>query len=168
MKTKLLPRVTITALALAASAFTVHACGLNWAWTLDDALKEAQRDDKLVLLFFTGSDWFPRSIPLDKQVFEKGEFSDLAASKFALHLADFPQRTKLSANFEKANMALAERFGIRHFPTVVALKPDGTEYARHRYTDETAADMAGWLTWWEDGFRKDLAAASSKKQPVAP
>ena len=150
--------------SLALGAFAVlapltpsHACGLNWSWTIEDALKDANLGDKLVLLFFTGSDWSPRSIALDKQVLEKGEFSDLAASKFALYLADFPQRTTPSVAFQKANTALAERLGIRHFPTIVALKPDGSEFARHTYSGETATDMAGWLARCAEDYRKTAA-----------
>jgi thiol-disulfide isomerase/thioredoxin len=150
----------------AAQPLTVtQACGLSWAWSVEDALEEGQRDGKLVLLFFTGSDWSPRSIALDKQALEKPEFSNLAAAKFALYLADFPQRSLLSVEFQKANDALAERLGIRHFPTIVALLPNGKEFARLTYTDESSTDMAGWLTWCEDSYRKELAAsAAARKQ----
>jgi len=164
MNTTSLLRLAAAASLFASPTFDARACGLNWAWTLDEALEKAKEDNKLVLLFFTGSDWSPRSIALDKQVFERGEFSDVASSKFALHLADFPQRTRLAAQYEQANIALAERFKVRHFPTIVALMPDGTEYARHTYTHEDAVEMVGWLNHWDEGYRKERAASTQPKQ----
>jgi thioredoxin-related protein len=93
---------------------------------LTDAEAQAQKENKLVLLDFTGSDWCEWCKVLDGEVFSKKEFSDYAKSNLVMIEVDFPAQKKLPADLAKANDALKDKYNVSVFPTLVLLKPDGT------------------------------------------
>ena len=85
-----------------------------------------QKETKLVLLDFTGSDWCSWCKKLDAEVFSKTEFSDYAKKNLVLVEVDFPAQKKLAAALVKANDALKDKYKITGYPTLIVLKPDGT------------------------------------------
>jgi uncharacterized protein YyaL (SSP411 family) len=103
------------------------AAELPWQTDLPKAQAQAKSENKLVLLDFTGSDWCVWCVKLDTDTFSKPEFADYAKKNLVLVKLDFPQKVKLPADLQKANDALAAKYnpeGI--FPTLIAMKPDGT------------------------------------------
>ena len=142
MKTK---SILIATLALAAGTFALIAretphpnesVGTKseskavWLTNYDEALAKAQRENKPLLVNFTGSDWCPPCIMLDRQTFSQAEFADYAAKNLVLVKVDFPRRTPLPETQQAANEALARQFGIRGFPTILVMTPEGREQGR--------------------------------------
>jgi thiol-disulfide isomerase/thioredoxin len=109
------------------------AVGGYVAWThlqppperLAAALETAKKEQKLVLLDFTGSDWCGWCIKLEEEALGKPEFIDYAAKYLVTVVVDFPMRRELPADLKAANQALKSRFDVSGFPTLVALSPDG-------------------------------------------
>ncbi len=102
------------------------------AWKTDysAALAQAAKENKMVLLDFTGSDWCGWCIKLQKDTFSKPEFKKFAEKGLVLVELDFPREKAQSAELKKQNEELAEKFGVQGFPTLVLLDPQGQEAAR--------------------------------------
>ena len=98
---------------------------LGWLTDFEAAKTQARNQNKTLLINFTGSDWCPPCIRLNKQVFSPPEFSEYAAKNLVLLEVDFPRNKKLSPEQQAANEKLANQFGIEGFPTVVLLDANG-------------------------------------------
>ena len=112
-----------------ASAFAAP----SWETDFKRAAKKADRKDRYMLLDFTGSDWCGWCIKLDNEVFNKSEFKDYARKNLILVEVDFPRKKKQSKSLEKQNADLALRYGIRGYPSIIILAPDGTFVAKTGY-----------------------------------
>jgi len=112
---------------LACCAFaTVHAADLTWLTDLPKAQAQAKSENKLILMNFTGSDWCPACIQLDKTVLSQPEFADYAQKNLVTVLVDFPQGKPQSDDLKAANDALSKKYDIEGFPTLILAKPDGS------------------------------------------
>lgn len=128
-------------LALVAGCLALH--GLHGAetdgaaaeWMTDPAaaLAKAERENKSVLMNFTGSDWCPWCKKLDAEVFSQPEFASYAQQHLVLLKVDFPRRKSQSAAERKQNEKLAQQYGIEAFPTIVLADPNGKERGRLGY-----------------------------------
>ena len=97
----------------------------TWLTNFETAQARARSEKKLLLINFTGSDWCPPCIMLERQVFSQPEFKEYAAQHLILLEVDFPRRKELSEEQKAANAKLAEQYGIYAFPTVVVLDSNG-------------------------------------------
>jgi len=107
-------------------AFQLRADDVTWLTSVPDATAQAKKESNLVLLDFTGSDWCPNCIALDKEVFAKKEFAEYAKKNLVLVEVDFPAQKKQPASLVKSNEALRDKYKITGYPTLIVLKPDGT------------------------------------------
>src|SRR5436309_7784368 len=103
----------------------VGAEELNWLTDLPKAQAQAKKENKLVMLDFTGSDWCGWCIKLNREVFSKAEFAKFAKDNLVLVEVDFPRTKKQTEEQKKANAALAEKYKIQGYPTIVVLNGDG-------------------------------------------
>jgi thioredoxin-related protein len=118
----------VLALALGAgllAASSLRADSPTWETNYKKAQEEAKTGNKLLLLDFTGSDWCPWCIKLDREVFSKPEFKDYASKNLVLMEVDFPRWKELNPAVRKQNEQLAQQYQIEGFPTVVVLNGDG-------------------------------------------
>ena len=131
MKKSLIPFALI-ALSL---IFTAGILKADDAWTTDynKALAQAKAEKKMVLLDFTGSDWCPWCIKLDKEVFAQPKFQDYAKKNLILVEVDFPDKKPQSAELKKQNADLQDKYAIQGYPTVVVLNPDGKKVGELGY-----------------------------------
>lgn len=132
-----------------------NACNLPFEPTLADALKKATLRGQPVLVVVTGSDWSPRSVKLDKELLEHQEVEGLIERSFVPLLVDFPQRVRLPESQGLANRAFAEKYQVRHFPTLLALDSSGQEIGRLSFQQASPAELMSILRQWlgqpEDG-----------------
>ncbi len=103
----------------------VAAAKPGWLTSLDQAQKEAQTKNRLLLMDFTGSDWCGWCIMLDKEVFSKPEFKEYASKNLVLLELDFPRMKKMPPEVTAQNEKLAMKYGIQGFPTVVVFDSNG-------------------------------------------
>jgi protein disulfide-isomerase len=106
--------------------------GESLAWQTDYAAAKtaATQQNKYILLDFTGSDWCPYCIQMDKEVFAKPAFSTFASEKLILVKLDFPRKANQSPAEKSQNQELAKKYSIEGFPTYVLLDPSGKEVRR--------------------------------------
>lgn len=121
----------------------------KWGNDFDKAKIESLENKKLILLYFSGSDWCGPCIKLKKDVLETDEFIDFATNKLVLLRADFPRMKKnqLDKVQTQKNEKLAEKYNNKgKFPLTVLLDPSGRV-----------------LKEW-DGYPKDLNSNGLKLQ----
>jgi thioredoxin-related protein len=97
------------------------------------AMEKAKAEGKDILIDFTGSDWCGWCIKLDQEVFSQKAFAEYAAENLVLVKLDFPRQKPISDELKMQNEKLAERFGIRGFPTILLMSPEGELIARTGY-----------------------------------
>ena len=130
--------------ALEAGAFSVSsrpaakpagaksASAINWLLDFDGALEKAKAENKPLIVLFTGSDWCIWCKKLDAATLSKPEFSEFANKNYVMLLCDFPQAGAKPAQIKK-NKALAQKFGIEGFPTLVLIDANSGKSVRFGY-----------------------------------
>lgn len=143
-------------LALAAMAIGTGAFASDgWMTNFEKAKAKAKAEGKYMLIDFSGSDWCGWCMKLDREVFSKKAFQDYAKDNLVLMLVDFPRdKSKQSAAVQKQNNQLAQMFGVRGFPTVYILDPNGKPINKTGYQEGGAEAYVAYI--------KKVIAASKK------
>lgn len=136
--------------SLSSTAFAKAPEG--WETEVDAAVEIAKKENKAVLLEFTGSDWCPPCMMMTKAVFSKKEFVKKASEDFVLVHLDFPNG---DPELKKKNQPVAEEYEIEGFPTVILLDSEGKEFTRFFASDYP--DLDGFLAHLKTSLeKKDL------------
>jgi protein disulfide-isomerase len=93
----------------------------------------ARQQNKPMMLDFTGSDWCIWCQRLDKEIFSTDAFNDYAKANLVLVKLDFPRTKELDEATKTQNLALARKYQIRGFPTLVLLSSAGDDLGRMGY-----------------------------------
>ena len=93
---------------------------LTWLTDLDAAKAKGVKENKPVLVDFTGSDWCPPCKQLHKVVFASAEFAAVA-SKYVLVELDYPRSKPQPDELKAKNREWQQKFGISGFPTVLLI-----------------------------------------------
>ena len=122
-------KITALILALFCGATLFAARGRTtpggWFDDYDAALEKARRENKPILLLFTGSDWCGFCIKLRKNVLDKGDFKGFAKKHLVLVYIDSPKRTKLPREIVEQNRALKAKYGAGGgVPETLIVSPD--------------------------------------------
>ena len=109
----------------------------KWYTSIKQARKAAAEEKKPVFTLFTGSDWCPYCIKLEKEVLAKPEFKEWAKTHAILYIADAKGgASKISAEGAK----LMKEYGAKGFPTVVVTDAEGKALGKTGYTGAKPAD----------------------------
>jgi len=111
----------------------------GWLTDFAEARKVAAEKKLTILVDFSGSDWCGWCIRLDREVFSQKTFKDYAAKNLVLFLADFPNSKEQSEKTVAQNKALARKYGVQGFPTVLLLGADGKVLGRTGYQEGGAS-----------------------------
>ena len=104
--------------------------GPKWYTDLDEAKAVAVKENKPLLVDFTGSDWCGYCIKLHAEVFDKPEFEAFAKNYVLVEL-DFPSKKPQPAEEKAKNKATQTKFGVSGFPTVLLIDAkSGEAYGR--------------------------------------
>jgi thiol-disulfide isomerase/thioredoxin len=128
MKQTLLHKTALFIFSIAALGVASLHAETPGSW--DEIVQKATTANKPILLEFTGSDWCPPCMMMNKTVFSTPEFQKFAESDLVFVKLDFPRKKELPATEKQRNEALAQKFGVEGFPTMVILDPKGQEVAR--------------------------------------
>ena len=107
----------------------------GWSTHIKEAFQQAKKEDKLVLVEFTGSDWCPPCIMMRKEVFSKKEFVEGASKDFVLLELDFPKKSETPT--PKKHIRFAKQHKVSGYPTIVIFDAERQEVSRFiasRYT----------------------------------
>lgn len=121
---KITQMLLLIGLVLLAVTTSTHAAS-HWETDFEHAQKLASESGKYMLLDFTGSDWCGWCIRLKDEVFSKKSFLAYAKEKLVLVQVDFPRKKAQSKELKEQNQALASKYGIRGYPTIIILAPKG-------------------------------------------
>jgi len=133
-----------TLIAVVSALALYSASAAEWLTDLPKAQAQAKKENKLVMLDFTGSDFCVQCKILKKKVFDTKEFATYASTNLVLVEVDFPEKKKLPDEQKKANDALAEVYKIEGYPTIVVLDKEGKKVGVLRPIDsETIVVMDG-------------------------
>lgn len=119
--------LSIAGIAALALASVQAESATSW----DDIKAKAASENKPIVLEFTGSDWCPPCMMMNKEVFSTDAFKKYADSDIVFVKLDFPRKTELPADEKARNDAMAEQFSVEAFPTIVVLDSTGKEIARN-------------------------------------
>ncbi len=100
----------------------------NWKTNFEEAKTEALKENKNILLVFSGSDWCAPCIKLDNVVWKSEAFKLEAEKNWVIYKADFPKKkvNQLSPELAESNNKLAEKYNSNgSFPLVVLLDKTG-------------------------------------------
>lgn len=113
----------ILVFAFLVSGFVAQAQELNWYTDMGKATEASLKENKPLLLFFTGSDWCGWCIKLQKDVLKTSEFANWATQNVILVELDFPRSKPQDPAIKTQNQQLAQTFGIQGYPTVWFVNP---------------------------------------------
>lgn len=100
----------------------------GWGYNLEEAQAKAKEENKLILLYFSGSDWCGPCIKLKQVILDQSIFLDFASTNLELVKADFPRQKKnrLSETQTLYNEKLAEKYNkTGQFPLTLLLNSKG-------------------------------------------
>lgn len=120
----------------------------NWTTNFEEAKATAEKENKTILLVFSGSDWCAPCIKLDKNVWQSEVFKVYAKDKLVLLRADFPKKKNnaLPEDLRTANLALAEKYNKEgFFPLVAVLDKTGKVIAKKGYESQSADQFVNEL-----------------------
>jgi thiol:disulfide interchange protein len=121
------------------------AAPAEWLTSYEEALAKAGEQNRTILINFTGSDWCPPCMALEREVFSTSQFEEYAAQHLVLLEIDFPYGKEQSNELVGQNHGLQQKYGIQGFPTIVLLNPKGEEVKRGGYRPGGARVFIGWL-----------------------
>jgi len=115
-------------LTLMLFSFVSISFSQNWNYNFDQAKELATKENKNIIMIFSGSDWCAPCIRLDKNIWQSEEFKKVADEKWVLLKLNFPRKkaNQLSEEQTAHNRVLAEKYNREgSFPLVIVLQPDG-------------------------------------------
>ncbi len=112
---------------------------LNWNGNLEKAVEQAKKENKTVLVNFTGSDWCIWCKRLSSEVFQQKEFEEYAKKSLVLVMLDFPKDIEQTQATKEYNNKLAQKYGIQGFPTILLINGQGKLVAQTGYQPGGAA-----------------------------
>lgn len=132
---RLAPIVVVTFIVL----FSQNLKAQDWTYDLDEALALAKEKDQKIVLFFTGSDWCPPCIKLERNLLSHEEFAAFTHQKYVWLRADFPRRkkNKISQEQKNKNKELAKRYNKKkQFPAILILNKEGVVLGATGYRND--------------------------------
>jgi thiol-disulfide isomerase/thioredoxin len=116
--------------------------GPAWLTDYDAALAAAESTGQPIIALFTGSDWCPHCKTLEHNVFGSQVFQTWAEKNVVLLMIDLPQ-AGITQEVRNQRSQVCINYGVRTFPTVLLLGPDGRKISGQTgYTGQSAGE---WL-----------------------
>ena len=120
----------------------------EWKTNFETAKTEAAKQNKNILLVFSGSDWCGPCIKLDRDIWKSAEFMEYAKNNLILERADFPKKksNQLSPEIRKMNQSLAEKYNKDGmFPLVIVLDKNGKVLGKTAYKKNSPTEYIALL-----------------------
>lgn len=120
----------------------------DWKTNMEEAKATASKENKNILLVFSGSDWCAPCIKLEKVVWKSDVFKQYAEKKLVLLRADFPNKkaNQLPKDVAEGNKKLSEKYNKDgNFPLVVLLDKSGKVIAMTGFKNISAEEYVKLL-----------------------
>ena len=143
------------------AAASEHAQASSWLTSYEEALAVAQRTGRPVLTVFTGSDWCPHCKTLEENVLFTETFREWADDHVVLLMIDLPQ-AGISQAVRSERSQVCIKYGVRTFPSVLVIGPDGSKLASQTgYAGQSAAA-------WIGAIAEKMPASTAQTASVRP
>lgn len=98
----------------------------SWPQDFEAAQAESRETGKPMIVLFTGSDWCPPCMRLEKKVLSKPDFHEWADENVVFVMLDYPRSKPQSAKIEEQNTELLREFEtkVAGFPTMLVMDAD--------------------------------------------
>jgi len=117
----------------------------RWLTSYDDAMREARDLGRPVLTIFTGSDWCPHCVTLEKNVLDTDTFLAWAQDRVVLLMIDLPQQG-ISQEERHSRSRVCIKYGVRTFPSALLIGPDGAKITvKSGYQGQSASSWVAAL-----------------------
>lgn len=116
----------------------------TWTTNYDEAIEIASKQNKSILMVFSGSDWCAPCKKLRKNILEIEEFIAYEKDHLVILYLDFPakKKNKLSKKQTKHNENLAEKYNSSgSFPKVILLNSEGAKVKELKYEGQSISDF---------------------------
>jgi thioredoxin-related protein len=129
------------------------------------AISKAKKENKDIMLLFTGSDWCPPCKKLEVEVFSQPDFVPGVENNFVLVKLDFPKSLELPEDLQKQNEEMASTYGVEGFPTVIMVDTSLKPFAFAGYQEGGAENFIKMMTEaHERRVDRDENLAAAQKQ----
>ena len=142
----------------------------GWHTSYDAAMAEAESRGVPMLVLFTGSDWCPHCRTLEKNVIDTPLFREAIGGRVVLLMIDLP-REGISEAVRVERSKVCIRYGVRSFPAVLVLGPDGAKVAEKKgYQGQSAQSWVAEMSQHLPAVAPPpvLAAASPDRASQVP
>ena len=116
---------------------------LGWSTSHVDSAAEANASGKVLMLWFTGSDWCPPCMKLESEIFHSAEFQSWYPEQIVPVILDFPKRSKLAEELSQQNQFLATKYQIKRYPTALFIDQQGNVIGKLGYEE---GGPSQWIT----------------------
>jgi len=106
---------------------------IKWYTNYNVAAATAKKNNKPLLLFFTGSDWCGWCKKMDQEVFASPDFAKGVGNDFNFVEIDFPMNKPLPPEQQEENNRLKKKYGVTGYPTIIILDSNGNFVAETGY-----------------------------------
>ncbi|MFM1851442.1 MAG: hypothetical protein RIS54_1126 [Verrucomicrobiota bacterium] len=96
-----------------------------WHMSLEQAQAVAKEKNKLILAFFTGSDWCPPCQTFEAEVAHDAQFAGIFSGSFVFFKNDWLRNTPQSPAVAAEVRRVRLRYGIARYPTLKILNAEG-------------------------------------------
>ena len=105
---------------------SIQKIKINWETTFKRALKKAKKQNKPILIYFTGSDWCGPCKVLDKKLFHTEKFKKIADESLILYMVDVPRNKDLVKEKTRIiNEEISRKYNQNAFPTLILVNAEG-------------------------------------------
>ena len=144
MKAILIPIIIAVFLSIGCSE-TPASDSLDWKTNVEEAMEIAKKENKAVLVNFTGSDWCKWCFKLNDEVFSQAEFEKYSQENLVLVKIDFPRSVPQTNETKQYNQSLAQKYGIQGFPTILIMDNEGKLLAKTGYQQGGAVNYVNHI-----------------------
>jgi thioredoxin-related protein len=135
-KSALMKKVVMSLLMAGLALMSAGAAeSVKWVEDLPKAQAQAKEEQKLLWMEFAGSDFCPRCMAMEKEVFAKPEFIEYAQKNLVMVYLDFPEKKILSPDVKKRNDALQEKYKVMEYPTILIFNSKGKKVGELGYLE---------------------------------
>ncbi|MBA3722396.1 MAG: thioredoxin family protein [Parachlamydiaceae bacterium] len=108
----------------ATNTYNASETSVNWFDNYSNSIRQAQSTSKPLLILFTGSNWCPACMKLEREVLHKPEFAQAVSGNFILYKAEFADPSA-EAMMRSPDKELMDRYNVKVFPTMIAIDGNG-------------------------------------------
>ncbi len=132
-KKSLLLIVVLTIFLAAAMPVFADYPPQGWTDSITEGIAQAEREGKMLLLDFTGSDWCGWCTKLESEVWTTLEFESWSRENLVKVFLDYPRTISLSDEQKLQNQLLQQYFGVKGYPTIFLLDSNLTPLLQTGY-----------------------------------